>query len=285
MLNVSNLKLSKSKKIILSNVNLSVELGEIICFLGKNGAGKTTLLKSIVGVYKLDEGHSFFEDIDLASKNRSQIIHEIGIMIFNDAFYDFLTGRDNIEIVRNFYKNPFFSTDEIIDLFELKSVANEVVNKYSAGYKQRLLLALSVINCPKLVVWDEPFNSIDKNYIKSVINIIKHFQKSWNTTFLITSHSLEGVESIFSRVVLLKETCISLDIQVENLNNYYLFTIQEHIPIDKISYGNLYFTIDFENKIKIISNLDIKEFCFKNNLSEKIITFSRLTTKDIYEFI
>jgi ABC-2 type transport system ATP-binding protein len=285
MLNVSNLSLSKSNKQVLHNVTFSVEQGEIICFLGKNGAGKTTLLKSVVGIYKLDGGNSFYEDIDLATDNRSIVISEIGIMIYTDAFYDFLTGRDNIEIVRNYYKNPFFSTDELIHLFELENVAKEKVCNYSTGYKQRLLLALSVVNCPKLVVWDEPFNSIDNNYIKSVVNIIKYFQSNWNTTFLITNHSFKGVETVFSRVILIKEATIDLDIQIEVLKSCFLYTIKEHVPIEKVPFGLLNYKIDIENKVKIISNLNLNDFCFQNNLEEKNIICSRVTINDLHDFI
>lgn len=285
MLNVSNLCLSKSEKQILSNINLSIKQGESVCFLGKNGAGKTTLLKSIVGIYKLDDGNSFFEGIDLATNYRNQVIQEIGVMVFNDAYYDFLTGRDNIEIVRNFYNNPYFSTDELINLFELTSVENQLVNKYSAGYKQRLLLALSVVNCPKLVIWDEPFNSIDANYIKSISDIIKYFKKSWNTTFLITNHSSVGIDGVFSRMIVLKDSSICLDFSITDLDNFYFYRFIEYIPIGKICFGVLHFKVGDDNRLNIISSLDINDFCNQNNLNINEIICSSLSIKDIYDFI
>jgi len=286
MIKVSNLNVSKSGKQILTDINLSIEQGETICFLGKNGSGKTSLLKSIVGISKLDQGNSFFEDTDLTSSSRSKVISQMGIMIYNDAFYDFLTGKDNIQIVRNFYKKPYFSTDELIRLFELEGVADQAVKKYSAGYKQRLALAMSVVNCPKLVVWDEPFNSIDTNYIKSVINIIQYFQKTWNTTFLITSHIIDGLEAIFSRLILIKDSSISLDIQTKDLTKYWLFVIRDLVSIDEIPHGKLHFKNESGTNVKILSYLDCDDFCYKNNLSkEKVIIAKILETKDIYDFI
>mgnify|MGYP006164790979 FL=1 len=127
MLELTNVSLTKGKKQILSEINLSVGTGEVICIIGKNGVGKTTFLKSVLGMTQLTAGKSLFKGVDMRSPERKNVVAEIGAMLYNDTYYDFLTGKENLETVRNFYVNPYFSTNELLELFELKSVENQLV--------------------------------------------------------------------------------------------------------------------------------------------------------------
>ncbi|MFN3785039.1 MAG: ATP-binding cassette domain-containing protein [Spirosomataceae bacterium] len=289
MLELTNVSLTKGKKQILSEINLSVGTGEVICIIGKNGVGKTTFLKSVLGMTQLTAGKSLFKGVDMRSPERKNVVAEIGAMLYNDTYYDFLTGKENLETVRNFYVNPYFSTNELLELFELKSVENQLVKTYSMGYKQRLLLAMSVVNCPALVVWDEPFNSVDPTYSKWITHIIQHFQKTWNTSFLLTTHQTDGLEDIITRIIVLKKKSIQLDLILEKNAVYWFLEVKKNgkfseIPVFQASVHCIFDELD--SCYKLISTENVEDFCIQNKLDKQmVVSHKPLKINEMYAFI
>ncbi|MCP9766631.1 ABC transporter ATP-binding protein [Lacihabitans sp. LS3-19] len=205
MLIAKGIELEKKGKIILKKLDISLNRGEIVCVAGSNGAGKSSFLKAISGVDKDTKGESVYQGINLLSPNRIKALEKIGFMLFPDAFYGYLTVRQNIQIYKNYYTNNFQSILEILSIFNIGSFSDQKVATLSAGQKQRLSIALAFVNKPDLLILDEPFNSIDRENTNEIIKTINFLNKEFNSTFLITGHGLNDLEKIYTRFMIVKK--------------------------------------------------------------------------------
>ncbi|MFT4032469.1 MAG: ABC transporter ATP-binding protein [Siphonobacter sp.] len=198
------------KKSIIQSINLTINPQEIVCLIGPNGAGKTTLIKSLLGVLP-HTGETTFDDIDLNGKDRIKALREIGVFIQPNAFYEYLTAYENLNIIQKYYTSTRFGVDQILDIFNLTELKNTKVKDYSLGMKQRLSLAVSFFNKPKFLLLDEPFNAIDRSNIDDIVKFIKLIHAEFKTSFLLSTHSLEEVQKIYTRLLIMNKGSVLLD--------------------------------------------------------------------------
>ena len=204
MITVNGLTVIKGKSIILKDIEFEVRSGETVCLLGRNGAGKTTLLRAMLGAEPLQAGQSLVRGLDMHQPERQQVLSDIGAAIYPNSFYNYLSAAENLLITQRYYGSTRFSLNEILERFELIEVSKRPASRLSAGMQQRLLLALSFINRPDLLLLDEPFNTVDRDNTKIILRQLSDLQREFNTTILLTSHSLPDVEVLYNRVLLLK---------------------------------------------------------------------------------
>lgn len=186
---------------ILKNISFSAKSGEIIGLVGPNGAGKSTLMKIITGMVKPEKGEVFVNNKSIL-KNPDQALRNIGAIIENPSFYNFLSGYENLMLRLRLNKN--YKKDElnkIIDLIDLKEKINKKVKTYSLGMKQRLGIGYMLISNPKLMLLDEPTNGLDVDGVIEFRKMIKNIAKDNNTTVLISSHILSEIEKICDKVI------------------------------------------------------------------------------------
>ncbi len=205
MLSGKNISVIKQGRRILNDNTLDISPGDIACIVGRNGAGKSTLLRSLVGIESLENGTVTYNEIDLLSENRYYALWELGIMLNNNSFYEYMTCQQNLEIVQRYYGQTKFTVDQVIEMFGLVDFRKQKISRLSSGTKQRLSLALCFINCPALVILDEPFNSIDRENTRQIVKLIRLLNREYNTSFLITSHSFDDVQELYSVLFILKE--------------------------------------------------------------------------------
>jgi len=130
--------------------------------------------------------------------------------------YSYLTGRENMELVRKYYKNiDKDRINELVNLVGLEDSIDMKVNKYSLGMKQRLGIAVSLINNPNLLILDEPTNGLDP---EGIISLRKILLKLKNITILISSHNLNEINNLCDRVLFMKDGSIVKDINCEDIN-------------------------------------------------------------------
>lgn len=286
MLYFENVTIQKQRKFILSDINFSVLEGEISCVIGKNGAGKSTLLRTAIGLETVSHGIVKYKDINMLSEDRYYALWDIGVMLTVDSLYAYLTCEDNLKIIQRYYRNTRFSLDQVVDLFSLSEFRNKKVSKLSTGMKQRLALAIAFINCPNLVILDEPFNSVDRENTRQVVKLIRRLNQEYGTSFAITSHSFDDIESIYNSLNVLKDGKIAVSLsrsEVENLTFMkldlnesdwtfnYLKEVFKNVVQDD---GSAFLAIDLKND-------DNRE---KAKLIERAIYVQRQATlKDIYE--
>lgn len=188
MLLIENLSKKYKNKIILNNFNLLLKDGEILLISGENGCGKSTLLKMISTLINYDSGKISISDYD-CKKNRNKYLKNLGAFIETPLLYDTLSGYENLKILSRIKGND--NLDTIINIFSTTSFIHEKVENYSLGMKQKIGIMMAFINLPKVVLLDEPFNSLDSNSKLNLVNYIKDYSKLGNIIIIISHQDRE----------------------------------------------------------------------------------------------
>lgn len=217
VLEVNNLSKSFGKRKVLNNINFDIYEGDIVGLIGPNGAGKTTLIKTILNLYKYDNGNVKICGFDTKT-NLEEALSKIGSVIENPDMYKSLTGRKNLRIIAliNDIKDEKY-IDEIVKFVNLENRINDKVKKYSLGMKQRLGIAGALIKRPKLLILDEPTNGLDPSGIKELRKILKTISEKENMSILISSHILSEVENICDRIMIINDGKIVSEFGIEEV--------------------------------------------------------------------
>lgn len=188
-----------SGKNILNNINLQVPRGSIYGFLGPNGAGKTTTLRLILGLLKKQKGeiHIFGQNL---SQNRVEILRKLGSLIETPSLYTHLTAIENLRLLQKIYQCPLPRIAEVLELVGLADTGNKKVSQFSLGMKQRLSIAIAMLNQPELLILDEPTNGLDPNGILEMRELFKRLNQEQGITILISSHLLAEIEKLVTHV-------------------------------------------------------------------------------------
>lgn len=178
-----------------NKVNFCVEEGCIYGLLGPNGAGKSTLLKMITGMIEPTSGSIFFKGQKMTRRDLLQV----GALIENAPIYEELTAKENLKIRTLLYDLPDSRIDEVLKIVGLQDAGKKPAGKFSLGMKQRLGIAIALLNYPKLLILDEPTNGLDPIAIHEFRDLVKRF-KTEGTTVIISSHILSEVEHVADTV-------------------------------------------------------------------------------------
>ena len=221
---VLNLVKIFEKKSIIKNISFRVNENSITGVLGKNGAGKTTLLGMLMGLITPSSG-----DIEIFGKNlslkKNEILEDIN---FQSPYVDLpkkMTVEQNLFFYSRLYGIKKFK-DTIYDLVERLKMTDLMKKNYgslSAGQKTKVNLCKAMINNPKLLLLDEPTASLDPETSMFIREFLLDYQKKKKSTILITSHNLEEIQSICSKIILLKTGKIASNGNLNDLlktNNY-----------------------------------------------------------------
>lgn len=204
LIETKNLNKFFGKRKVINNLNLCVEAGDIYGFLGPNGSGKTTTIRMLLGLIYPNEGQIFLNGFDIKTHLEKAII-EVGAIVENPSFYSYLSGYDNLRLMANLYPGLQMSRiEEVLAIVKLEDRAKDKVKTYSLGMKQRLGIAMALLNNPKLIILDEPTNGLDPQGMKEVKELIAQLATEKGITFFISSHLLNEVEQICSKVGVLK---------------------------------------------------------------------------------
>lgn len=189
----------RSGQPILKQLNLQVPAGSIYGFLGPNGAGKTTTLRLILGLLKNQKGdiRIFGESI---ATHRIPIMQKIGALIESPSIYLHLSGKENLEVFRLSSGCPRNRIDEVLKIVGLTDAAGKKAGAYSLGMKQRLAIAVALLNDPDLLVLDEPTNGLDPSGIIETRELIKSLNREQGKTILVSSHLLTEMEKMATHI-------------------------------------------------------------------------------------
>ena len=195
ILKCNNLKKNYDKKIVVQNISLEVNSGEIIGLLGPNGAGKTTTFYMIVGLIKLDAGSIVINDIDITSiPIHKRFEYGISYLPQEPSIFRNMTAVDNIKAIletdNKLSKNEKNNIlDDLITKFDLKSFLNTEGMQLSGGERRRVEIARALALKPKFLLLDEPFAGIDPLSVIDIQEIIKDLSQD-NIGILITDHNV-----------------------------------------------------------------------------------------------
>ena len=195
---VRNVSKSINAKKILHDISFDVYEGEIVGLVGPNGAGKSTLLKVMCGLYNFDEGEIYYFDYNLKT-DFEKAMSIVGTLIEEPNLYKNLSGKDNLKIFKSMFKGISEETiSEIVKIVEMEKYLGKRFKTYSLGMKERLAIASALINKPKILILDEPTNGLDIVGIKNIMSILKSMK---DTTIIISSHMLNEIDSICTKII------------------------------------------------------------------------------------
>ena len=206
------------KTMRVKNLNLEVNKGEVYGFLGPNGAGKSTSLKMLLGLVKPTNGKIEIFNKEFNEKNRISILKNIGSLIESPAYYDHLTGLENMRIMQKLLNAPPKNIDKALEIVRLQNAKDKKVRNYSLGMKQRLGIAMAILNFPKLLILDEPTNGLDPSGIHEIRELIKSFPKEYDMTVIISSHLLNEIDMIATQVGIITEGKLVFQDKLEKLH-------------------------------------------------------------------
>lgn len=181
-------------KTVVNDVDLSVDAGEIVGFLGPNGSGKTTTIRLICGLLKPTAGRGSCLGHDII-RDSEMIKREVGYMTQRFSFYEDLTIRENLEFVARLYALPNLkqTVDATLEDLGLRSRQNQLAGTLSGGWKQRLALAACIMHKPKLLLLDEPTAGVDPKARREFWDEIHRLAED-GLTVLVSTHYMDEAE-------------------------------------------------------------------------------------------
>jgi len=191
-------------KLAVEDLNLAAPEAGVYGFLGPNGAGKTTTIRMLLGLIRPDAGEVRLFGAPLAADRRS-LMRLVGALVETPSLYPHLTGRENLEVTRRLLNAPGKSIDNALEVVKLAQDANRRVREYSLGMRQRLGLALALLNKPKLLILDEPTNGLDPAGIHEMRDLIRCLPEEIGSTVFLSSHLLSEVEQLATHIGIIHE--------------------------------------------------------------------------------
>lgn len=227
---------SKGKS-ILKNINLHVPKGSIYGFLGANGAGKSTTMKLMMGTLNGYDGSISLFNQDIKSFY-PQGYARIGSLIDYPAFYEHLSGFDNLKVVALIRELPLENIDRVLEMVELSDAKHIKLKKYSLGMKQRLAIALALVSQPELLVLDEPVNGLDPQGMIKIRQLLIKLNQELGITIFISSHLLQEIDKMVTHLGIISNGEMKFEGSREDLKQ--LFTHKKvsfklHQPQDFIA--------------------------------------------------
>ncbi len=195
---VENLSKSFKKNIVLKDINLSMTSGRIYGLSGRNGSGKSVLLKLICGLYKPSSGKVLFDGIEYNSND--VYVPNLRALIEKPSFFPNLSGFENLKLLANIQHK--ISDDEINNALKVVNLYEEKDKKYSEyslGMKQKLGIAQVIMENPKIMILDEPFNGIENDTVKKISKYLLQ-EKKKDKLIILSTHIKEDLNNLSDEI-------------------------------------------------------------------------------------
>ena len=187
----------------VDGISFSVEPGEIFGFLGPNGAGKTTTIRMLTGQLLPTSGSAKVAGYDIVAQ-RQQLKPRIGVVFDSQNLYERMSARDNLVFFARLYRIKRSRVDMVLAQVGLTGRADEKIQKYSNGMKQRVLIARALLHEPEVLFLDEPTRGLDPHIARDIRGIVANLAKGGMTVFL-TTHYMEEADQLSQRVAFLDQ--------------------------------------------------------------------------------
>jgi len=202
MIRLEGLTKRFGEKLAVDGLSLQIESGEFFCFLGPNGAGKTTTIKMVTGLLQPTSGSANIGGFDIQRDPLNAKLL-LGYIPDSPFLYEKLTGREFMRFVAGLYRMDEAyaakKSEELLELFEVRDVADQLTEDYSHGMRQKLSFASCFLHEPRVVVVDEPWVGLDPKNIRFVRNFLKEKTREGLTVFMST-HTLAIIEDVADRI-------------------------------------------------------------------------------------
>lgn len=225
ILKTNNLCKDFKKQKAVNNVSITVRENSIYGLLGPNGAGKSTTLKMITGMLRPTSGKVLFNGHEWNRKD----LEQIGALIETPPLYENLSAVENLEVRAKLLNIPKTRIDKVLKMVDLQNTGRKKAGQFSMGMKQRLGIAISLLNSPKLLILDEPTNGLDPIGIQELRSLIRSFP-SKGITVILSSHILSEVQLIADDIGIISNGILGYEGQMnkdENLENLFVEVVRK----------------------------------------------------------
>jgi len=213
---VKNIYKSYKGHVALRDMSFYIEDGEIVGFLGPNGAGKSTMMKILTTYIRNFEGKAEVNGYDVKN-DVLNVEASIGYLPEQNPMYEEMYVREYLQFHANIHKVSKNRIKEVVDLVALAGEQNKKIEQLSKGYKQRVGLASALLHNPNVLILDEPTTGLDPNQLIEIRNLIKEIGKT--KTVLFSTHILQEVEALCTRVLIINKGALIVDDTLEHLKN------------------------------------------------------------------
>jgi len=214
IIELKNLKKQYGDNVVLKNINLHVDRGEVVSIIGPSGSGKSTILRCVVDLESITSGEVLIEGNDLTDKNvdkkiKKEMLLKTGMVFQTFNLFPHMSVRNNIvrtlKLVKKMATTEAENTaKKMLDLVGLSDKINSFPNELSGGQKQRVAIARALALQPDIMLFDEPTSALDPELVKEVLDIIRKLKKQ-KITMLIVSHEMNFVREISDRIVVMEK--------------------------------------------------------------------------------
>ena len=225
ILKTNNLCKDFKKQKAVNNVSITVRENSIYGLLGPNGAGKSTTLKMITGMLRPTSGKVLFNGHEWNRKD----LEQIGALIETPPLYENLSAVENLEVRAKLLNIPKTRIDKVLKMVDLQNTGRKKAGQFSMGMKQRLGIAIALLNSPKLLILDEPTNGLAPIGIQELRSLIRSFP-SKGITVILSSHILSEVQLIADDIGIISNGILGYEGQMnkdENLENLFVEVVRK----------------------------------------------------------
>jgi ABC-2 type transport system ATP-binding protein len=217
MIEIKNFSKTYENKNAVKNISFNAEKGEVLAIIGPNGAGKSTTLKTIIGLLNQTSGTVKIDGME-HPKDSLKIKQIIGFMPEENSIYEDMTAYNYLMFYAELYGIKKEVAKQRINYLLSSLVLGQdiIIGNMSKGMKRKVLIARSLINNPKILIYDEPASGLDPNTTKFILNYILGLKET-NKTIIITAHNLKHIEMISDKIILLNHGKIILYDELENI--------------------------------------------------------------------
>lgn len=218
MLQVQSISRRYGSQLAVNNVSFSIKKGEIIGLLGHNGAGKTTIMKMLSGYLEADSGQISLDGLDI-QQHRQAIQQQLGYLPEHLPLYPEMTVLDYLDYAADLkgiaVDKRSAEIRRVVQATALQDKLNAKIDTLSRGYKQRLGVAQAILGSPRLLILDEPTNGLDPSQTLQMRELIQQIAKE--ATVILSTHIMQEVQALCSRVLLVRQGELVLDSSLDAL--------------------------------------------------------------------
>ncbi|MBO0530734.1 lantibiotic protection ABC transporter ATP-binding protein [Clostridium botulinum] len=210
----------------VNNISITVRENSVYGLLGPNGAGKSTMLKMLTGMLRPTSGKIIFDNHHWTRKD----LASIGALIEAPPLYENLTARENLKVRTTLLGLKDLRIDEVLKIVDLTNTGKKTAGKFSMGMKQRLGIAIALLNNPKLLILDEPTNGLDPIGIQELRELIRSFPKQ-GITVILSSHILAEVQLIADHIGIISNGILGYEAKInpsENLETLFTEVVKKN---------------------------------------------------------
>ena len=288
-------------KVAVNHINLKINDGEIVGYIGSNGAGKSTSIKMMCGILTPSEGKVLIDGIE-PYKKRKQIANRIGVVFGQKTqlWWD-IPLIETFKVLKEVYQISDEDYKERIEFLsstlDINNFINQPVRTLSLGQRMRADLAASWLHNPKILFLDEPTIGLDVLVKEKIRDAIKIMNAKYHTTVILTTHDMQDVENLCTRVVMIEKGDIIYDGSLNDIKYKFgdmrTITIKVKESLDLSSLNNFDGKVNYEQKendliIKFnAEEVQVKaiiEYCF-NELNAQDISLSAISIEDVVKYL